>query len=124
MGVARQALITRGEKNIKWLETFCTNTSGGYLMLSVEQCDAVRRVYDDGKPGAASVDDLELTACLRLLHLVGREAQSGTTIKTTRPGEFLRACSVAKRSPLLWRHLAGASLAPERAASYSTTNEP
>jgi hypothetical protein len=103
MGEAQRHSITRGEKNIKWVEAYVANPLGGYLMLTTKQCDAIRRIYDDGAPRAAD-SDLELAAYLRLLHLVGREARPGTT-RTSRPGEFLRTCTVAKRSTLLWKHL-------------------
>lgn len=70
--------ISRGNKNIRWIEIYCTVPSGPekgqHVRLSVEQRTTVRRIYDtpDGPQDAPVTGNL--AAYLALLHVCGPEA--------------------------------------------------
>jgi hypothetical protein len=70
--------ISRGQRNIEWIQQFCVEPAGEFRGASVRltpaQCETIRRIYDspDG-PRNAPVTN-EMSAYLALLHLCGYEA--------------------------------------------------
>jgi len=72
-------VLTRGERNIRWIEENCRVPTGQhrgeYAHLTAEQRQTVRWMYDaPGGPVDVPVDDRALAAYLALLHLCGYEA--------------------------------------------------
>jgi hypothetical protein len=67
--------ITRGERNVRWIENYCVQPDGlrkgEHVRLSPEQYEIVCRIYDEG-PNTAPTG--ELAAYLALLHVCGPEA--------------------------------------------------
>jgi hypothetical protein len=103
-----QQRSSRGTWATEWVEKYCLTASGA-RRLTGEQCREISRLYDEvSSPGMPPLDHLdpELAACLRLLHLCGPMFVRGSTIAASPPpGTFWLACSIAKRSPVLWREL-------------------
>src|SRR5258705_11322997 len=71
-------VLTRGTRNIEWIEDHCLMPSGShrgeYARLTVAQREAVRRIYDSPDGPLDPVSDRELAAWLALLHLCSPEA--------------------------------------------------
>ncbi len=70
---------TRGDRAIRWIESFCLYPNGPkkgkHVRLSAEQCVAVRRIYDNPN-GFADLSGINppLMAYLALMHVCGPEA--------------------------------------------------
>lgn len=70
--------LRRGDRAVKWIETYCVVPSGlekgQHVRLTSEQRASVRRIYDN--PNGPQPEDIAapLSAFLALLHLAGPEA--------------------------------------------------
>lgn len=89
MGTANQRSLTRGDKNIAWIESFCRIPEGKFVGKPVKltefQRDIIRGIYDTptrraiisfGRKNAKTT----LSAFLLLLHLCGPEARPNSQL--------------------------------------------
>ena len=67
--------LTRSERAIAWVESWCQTPGGKAARLTAEQRAALHRLYDGGLQPAEAVAG-PLAAYLILLHLAGPEARS------------------------------------------------
>lgn len=78
----RRNAETRGDRNCRWIETFCVRPSGRYrgqrVRLSPGQGACIIWCYDqpDG-PQRVPIAEKDLSAFISLLHLCGVEAKQG-----------------------------------------------
>ena len=83
------AEVTRGERNIRWIESHCTIPEGKFVgqpfRLSKEQKAWLRLIYDTPTRRiiismARKQGKTSFAACLLLLHLVGPEARPNSQL--------------------------------------------
>jgi phage terminase large subunit-like protein len=91
---SRGKSTTRGERNIRWIETYCRvpegRDVGKPLKLRPWQQDNLRKIYDNPAGTRMAIISFakkngktSLAACLLLLHLCGPEARRNTQLPST-----------------------------------------
>lgn len=118
--MAKKRELTRGERNIEWIESFCRVPEGKFVGKPVElrpfQRDIVRGIYDTptrraiisfGRKNAKTT----LSAMLLLLHLVGPEARENSQLYSAAQSRdqaailFALAAKMVRMSPDLAQYV-------------------
>src|SRR5689334_8009103 len=104
--------MTRADRNILWIESYCSppDQQGLFVSLTEDQRATIRRRYDnpDGCDKTVPIADQALAAYLTLLHLCGPEASRKDVVSLGASSDLVWAAAGSRLRSYLERDAAGA----------------